>query len=122
MSRWNQRLESYQSRCVLSLQQQPLTMQVQSFVTHVRFTEATAAIPKDVVLLEVGPHALLRAPLRQNLPGHQYAPRSRNLPPSLFACNVKRGIKSQDMAGGASYIRIANAMQQLLQQACACFG
>ncbi|CAK0731645.1 hypothetical protein CVIRNUC_000023 [Coccomyxa viridis] len=46
--------------------------QVQSFVTHVRFTEATAAIPKDAVLLEVGPHALLRAPLRQNLPGHQY--------------------------------------------------
>ena len=55
-------------------QQQSLIVQVQSFVTHVRFTEATAAIPKDAVLLEVGPHALLRAPLRQNLPGHQCAP------------------------------------------------
>ena len=64
-------------------------MQVQSFVTHVRFTEATAAIPKDVLLLEVGPHALLRAPLRQNLPGHQCAPHSCNLPPLLPACIFK---------------------------------
>ena len=73
--------------------QQSLTVQVQSFVTHVRFTEATAAIPKDAVLLEVGPHALLRAPLRQNLPGHQCAPHTRTLPPWLLACNVKGGNK-----------------------------
>ena len=72
-------------------QQQSLTVQVQSFVTHVRFTEATAAIPKDAVLLEVGPHALLRAPLRQNLPGHQCAPHTCTLPPWLLACNVKGG-------------------------------
>ena len=46
-------------------------MQVQSFVAHVRFTEATAAIPKEAVLLEVGPHDLLKALLRQNCQSHQ---------------------------------------------------
>ena len=40
--------------------------QVQSYVSRVRFVEACAAIPADALLLEVGPHALLRSPLRQN--------------------------------------------------------
>ena len=66
--------------------------QVQSFVSHVRFTEATAAIPKDVLLLEVGPHALLRAPLRQNLPTHQYVVllSPREIAPGLLlsACSL----------------------------------
>ncbi len=39
---------------------------VQSYVSRVRFVEACAAIPADALLLEVGPHALLRSPLRQN--------------------------------------------------------
>ncbi len=39
---------------------------MQSYTSHVRFTEACAAIPADALLLEVGPHALLRSPLRQN--------------------------------------------------------
>jgi len=41
-------------------------VQVHSYVSHVRFMEACAAIPADALLLEVGPHALLRSPLRQN--------------------------------------------------------
>ena len=40
--------------------------QVQSYVSRVRFVEACAAVPADALLLEVGPHALLRSPLRQN--------------------------------------------------------
>ena len=39
---------------------------MQSYVSCVRFMEACAAIPADALLLEVGPHALLRSPLRQN--------------------------------------------------------
>ena len=39
---------------------------MQSYVSRVRFVEACAAIPADALLLEVGPHALLRSPLRQN--------------------------------------------------------
>ena len=39
--------------------------QVQSFKSRVLFREACAAIPADAVLLEVGPHAIMRAPLRQ---------------------------------------------------------
>ena len=35
-------------------------------MSRVRFVEACAAIPADALLLEVGPHALLRSPLRQN--------------------------------------------------------
>ncbi len=42
------------------------TSQVHSYVSHVRFMEACAAVPADALLLEVGPHALLRSPLRQN--------------------------------------------------------
>ena len=30
------------------------------------FRTACSAIPEDAVLLEVGPHAIMRAPLRQN--------------------------------------------------------
>ena len=80
-----------QGKSVLSVQQQPLPMQVQSFVTHVRFTEATAAIPKDAVLLEVGPHALLRAPLRQNLPGHQCASHSCTSSAMALCMQCQRG-------------------------------
>ena len=39
---------------------------MQSYVSRVRFVEACAAVPADALLLEVGPHALLRSPLRQN--------------------------------------------------------
>ena len=39
--------------------------QVQSFKSRVLFREACAAIPEDALLLEVGPHAILRSPLRQ---------------------------------------------------------
>ncbi len=38
---------------------------MQSFKSRVLFREACAAIPADAVLLEVGPHAIMRAPLRQ---------------------------------------------------------
>ena len=42
-----------------------LGAQVQSFKSRVLFRDACAAIPADAVLLEVGPHAIMRAPLRQ---------------------------------------------------------
>lgn len=44
---------------------QSLGAQVQSFKSRVLFRDACAAIPADAVLLEVGPHAIMRAPLRQ---------------------------------------------------------
>jgi acyl transferase domain-containing protein len=41
-------------------------LQVQSYKSRVLFKAACAAIPEDAVVLEVGPHAIMRAPLRQN--------------------------------------------------------
>jgi fatty acid synthase len=40
--------------------------QVQSYKSRVLFKGACGAVPEDAVLLEVGPHAIMRAPLRQN--------------------------------------------------------
>ena len=37
-----------------------------------RFKEATALIPKDVIVLEVGPSGVLRSPLRQSRPDLPY--------------------------------------------------
>ncbi|CAL8464659.1 g4194 [Coccomyxa elongata] len=39
---------------------------VQSYKSRVLFKGACAAIPEDAVLLEIGPHGIMRAPLRQN--------------------------------------------------------
>ena len=39
---------------------------MQSYKSRVLFKGACSAIPEDAVLLEVGPHAIMRAPLRQN--------------------------------------------------------
>lgn len=39
---------------------------MQSYKSRVQFKAACAAIPEDAILLEVGPHAIMRAPLRQN--------------------------------------------------------
>ena len=41
-------------------------MQVQSYKSRVLFRSACSAIPEDALLLEVGPHAIMRSPLRQN--------------------------------------------------------
>ena len=41
-------------------------LQVHSYLNRVRFTETAMAVPDNAVLLEVGPHALLRSALRQN--------------------------------------------------------
>ena len=49
-------------------------LQVQGYVSTVSFTEACAAIPADVLLLEIGPHLIMRSPLRQNRPTLQCAP------------------------------------------------
>jgi len=38
---------------------------VAAFSRRVLFTDAAAAVPEGAVLLEVGPHSLLRGPLRQ---------------------------------------------------------
>ena len=40
-------------------------LQVAAFRRRVQFTAAVAAVPEGAVLLEVGPHSLLRGPLRQ---------------------------------------------------------
>ncbi|KAK9904717.1 hypothetical protein WJX75_001194 [Coccomyxa subellipsoidea] len=45
---------------------------VQSYKSRVQFKAACAAIPEDAVVLEVGPHAIMRAPLRQNCAGLPY--------------------------------------------------
>ena len=50
-----------------------VTMQVQGYVGRVRFTEACAAIPADALLLEIGPHLVMRSPLRQSRPTLQCA-------------------------------------------------
>ena len=43
-----------------------------SFRNRVLFTEAAASIPKDAILVEVGPHSILRSPLRQSRPDLSY--------------------------------------------------
>ena len=43
-------------------------VQVHSYRNRVLFTAAAAAVPKDAILVEIGPHALLRSPLRQSRP------------------------------------------------------
>ena len=47
-------------------------MQVQSYKSRVLFKGACGAIPEDALLLEVGPHAIMRSPLRQNCAGLPY--------------------------------------------------
>ncbi|KAK9916399.1 hypothetical protein WJX75_002178 [Coccomyxa subellipsoidea] len=46
--------------------------QVHAFRNRVQFTEAAAAIPKTAILLEIGPHGVLRSPLRQCRPEVPY--------------------------------------------------
>ena len=47
-------------------------VQVHSYRNRVLFTAAAAAVPKDAILVELGPHALLRSPLRQSRPELAY--------------------------------------------------
>lgn len=42
-----------------------IRLQVAAFSRRVLFTAAAAAVPAGALLLEVGPHSLLRGPLRQ---------------------------------------------------------
>ncbi|EIE19942.1 hypothetical protein COCSUDRAFT_58179 [Coccomyxa subellipsoidea C-169] len=46
--------------------------QVHAFRNRVQFTDAAAAVPKNAILLEVGPHGVLRSPLRQCRPEVPY--------------------------------------------------
>lgn len=46
--------------------------QVHAFRQRVLFTEAAGQIPKNAVVLEVGPHSVLRSPLRQCRPDLPY--------------------------------------------------
>ena len=48
-------------------------MQVHGFANRVLFRQACSNIPKDAIVLEIGPHALLRSAIRQNRPDLQYA-------------------------------------------------
>lgn len=47
-------------------------LQVQGYANRVLFRQACSNIPKDVIVLEIGPHALLRSAIRQNRPDLQY--------------------------------------------------
>lgn len=47
-------------------------MQVYSYRNTVQFTSAAQAVPKDALLVEVGPHSVLRSPLRQSRPDLGY--------------------------------------------------
>lgn len=51
--------------------------QVHAFRNRVQFTEAAAAIPKTAILLEIGPHGVLRSPLRQCRPEASHSQRER---------------------------------------------
>ena len=47
-------------------------VQTHGYASRVQFRLACSKIPKDVLLLEIGPHALMRSPLRQNRSDLQY--------------------------------------------------
>ena len=49
-----------------------IAVQVQSYKSRVLFKGACSAIPEDALLLEIGPHAIMRSPLRQNCAGLPY--------------------------------------------------
>ena len=49
-----------------------LLVQTHGYASRVQFRLACTKIPKDVLLLEIGPHALMRSPLRQNRSDLQY--------------------------------------------------
>lgn len=45
-----------------------MLLQVHSYRNRVLFTSAVAAIPDGALLVEIGPHSVLRTPLRQSRP------------------------------------------------------
>lgn len=47
-------------------------LQVHSYRNPVLFTDAAAQIPENAVIVEIGPHSILRSPLRQNRPELKY--------------------------------------------------
>lgn len=47
-------------------------MQVHSYRNPVLFTGAAKAIPDNALLVEIGPHSILRSPLRQSRPDLGY--------------------------------------------------
>ena len=54
-----------------------LTSQVHSYRNQVQFTEATKRLPGHAVVIEIGPHAILRSAFRQNRPELPYIPLMR---------------------------------------------
>ena len=55
-----------------ALSQPNIFLQVHSYRNPVLFTGATQQIPKDSLLVEIGPHSILRSPLRQCRPDLGY--------------------------------------------------
>lgn len=49
-------------------------VQVHSYRNRVHFAAAVAAVPKEALLLEIGPHSVLRSPVRQGRPELPYVP------------------------------------------------
>ena len=49
-----------------------MDLQVHSYRNPVLFTGAAKDIPEDALLVEIGPHAILKSPLRQSRPDLPY--------------------------------------------------
>ena len=58
-------------------------VQVHSYRNPVLFNDAAQAIPKDALILEIGPHSILRSPLRQARPDLGYANAMKKGEPAL---------------------------------------
>ena len=57
---------------LLSLTHASCCLQAHCYRNTVRFTDASKAIPVNATLLEIGPHSVLRSPLRQSRPDLPY--------------------------------------------------
>ena len=86
-------------------------------MSTVSFTEACAAIPADVLLLEIGPHLIMRSPLRQNRPTLQCALLLPFLPhtPSRCYCTAQACPSGQTITGFKSLVTLVQVWCDLLQ-------
>ena len=65
-------MEAWLSICRADLVQRLSVVQVHSYRNPVLFTSAAAQIPDNAFVLEIGPHSILRSPIRQCRPGLKY--------------------------------------------------
>lgn len=62
----------FQRSCLTCMLKVLVCAQVHSYVNPVRFTDAVMRIPDNVLLVEIGPHSILRSPVRQCRPALPY--------------------------------------------------